>query len=129
MADTINYFGTALNNHGHYFWELSGERMNDLGLSLFNKLPFNPYDYPKQPDPKYTVKGISEFLHVGGFTVCAIEGSCYDKRWGTKSVFWINKEIPFADFEKQMKETPIVMKIINQMPFNVPTFKTEIKPL
>ena len=77
----VYYFGTDLNTHGHYTWDLSGESMKKAGL--MPQVPFNPYEINKSG-----VKGSVVFCKdFAGFTIIAIEGSCVDSRNGTKSIF------------------------------------------
>ena len=111
----MNYFGTSLNEHGHYRFLLDGNRMEKSYYSTYKKgLPFDPEclteDLPK---------GEVIFYQGGGFTVIGIAGSCKDTRPGTKSIFWIREIISKEEMIQKIKEHPMAIIIIKAMPFEV----------
>lgn len=112
----MNYFGTNLDSAGHYFWTLEGERLNRSNL-WFDKLPFNPEEMPG--NGKSIKKGTVEFHHIGGYSICAIAGSCADTRWGTKSIFFIKEEMGNEELATRIKSIPIAIKMFEQMPFKI----------
>lgn len=116
----LHYFGTSLDCAGHYFWIAKGERLDSTKI-YFKDLPFDP---ESMFDP-YTSKGIVNYYEVENYKICAIAGSCYDKRNGTKSVFFTQEKIDLRDFEKVIMSIPILNKMIKQMPFEV-HFKTNL---
>lgn len=113
----LEYFGTNLDSHGHYFWDLS---LDSFGRSnrRFHELPFNPEGLPY---PKMR-KGFWEFYNFARFSILAISGSCKDDRGGTKSIFFIEEMITQEEMIKIIKDSKIAMKMINQMPFEVKNF-------
>lgn len=108
------YYGTALDVAGHYFWNLSNDKMNSAKI-YFKDIPFNPEDIVAP----YTGKGLVTYLEVDGYYICGISGSCRDNRSGTKSVFWTKEKIDFKDFKNIILSIPIGKQIIEQMPFEV----------
>jgi hypothetical protein len=114
----INYFGTALDCAGHYFWKLHGGQMEKAYIS-FSSLPFNPDDMPRRDKQYIRTKGEIEFYCENGFSIIAIEGSCADKRFGTKSVFFIKEVITKEEMIKRINSIPIARIIIDAMPFKV----------
>lgn len=110
----LSYFGTSIDVAGHYFWILSKNRMEKSNI-WFKDIPFNPEDIIK-PN---TEKGVVLYQEIDGYFICAISGSCYDKRFGTKSVFWTKEKISLEDFKQIIFSIPIAEKIIKQMPFEV----------
>lgn len=116
----LYYFGTSLDCAGHYFWIAKGEILNTTKI-YFKDLPFDP---ESMFDP-YTSKGIVNYYEVENYKICSIAGSCYDKRNGTKSVFFTQEDIELKDFEDIIMSIPILNKMIKQMPFEV-HFKTNL---
>ena len=115
----IGYFGTELNTHGHYLWTMSDERqLYDKNINL-ECLPFNPEDMPRRDKGETRTKGAVEFYQEHGYSILAIEGSCIDTRWGTKSVFFVKENISKAELITIIKAIPIAVEIINAMPFEV----------
>lgn len=115
----LYYFGTSLDCAGHYFWRAKGERLNSTRI-YFKDLPFDP----ESMDP-YTSKGIVNYYEVENYKICSIAGSCFDKRYGTKTVFFTQENIELKDFEDIIMSIPILNKMITQMPFEV-HFKTNL---
>ena len=110
----IYYFGTALNVAGHYFWELSGEIMTETRDVWFNNIPFDPENIIKNVN-----NGTVKYLTVEDYYICAIEGSCFDKRPGSHSIFWTKNKIEQSEFKEFILSIPIAKKIIDQMTFDV----------
>ncbi len=121
----IHYFGTELTNAGHYFWELEGDGFYRSRIR-FENIPFNPEGMPVAPKGEGIKNGTVKFYHLANYSICAIQGSPKDTRPGSKSIFFWDKEIDEQSMIGIIKKTPIAMKIINQMPFNVEYFKTNI---
>ena len=110
----MNYFGTDLQSHGHYFWKLGNDRMAK-SVIWFDDLPFNPEQLPGY-EPR---KGSIVFFNHAGYTILGISGSCVDQRLGTQSVFWIEGKLTFDGMKELILSIPIAEKIIKQMPFEV----------
>jgi hypothetical protein len=120
----MNYFGTSLTSHGHYFFKLRGDQMNDIGLSFpkgegipimkYKEWPFNP---EKMPDSR--MKGDAEYYQINGYSIYAICGSCKDERGGTKSVFFTTETLTKEELKDKILSIPIAKSIIDQMPFKV----------
>lgn len=114
-----HYFGTDLDCAGHYLWSINliGTRLAGSAFS-FSALPFSP---------EYITENLSfgeiNWQHhkspIGEFTVCAIAGSPFDARLGTKSVFIHPAIIPFEEMKELIFATPICKQIIEKMPFQV----------
>jgi hypothetical protein len=114
----LNYFGTSLDSAGHYFWILEGERIQRSDL-WFSKIPFNPEELPKYEKGEPQIKGDVKFYHSNGYSICAIYGSCFDKRLGCRSVFFIYEVLTNNEMMQLILAIPIVKKIIDKMPFEV----------
>lgn len=109
----MEYFGTSLNEHGHYMFDLSGDYMKST-YRKFETLPFNPEQMTNG-----LKKGETAFYQGGGYTVISISGSCTDTRPGTKSTFWVKEIISKNELVDRMKNNELASKIINAMPFDV----------
>lgn len=111
----LEYFGTSLDTHGHYFWLLCGNSMMKSRRE-FASLPFNPYDLTRGME-----KGHVVFSQIDGYTIMAIEGSCFDKRGGTKTVFFEKTTIGSGpvEFREKLLAHPYASKIIEALPFIV----------
>ena len=109
----LKYFGTDLQTHGHYVFELKDESMTMLGLN-FSGLPFHPEELTRGLE-----KGSVVYYQGGGFTALGIAGSCIDKRNGTKSIFWTEGNFTRNQMYGIVSHTPIASKIINQMDFKI----------
>jgi hypothetical protein len=110
----MEYFGTNLDQHGHYRFVLEENHMSSVRYDYKRGIPFDPecltYDLPK---------GEVIFYQGGGFTVIGIAGSCKDDRGGTESIFWVKELITREEMIEKIKQQPMAMKIINAMPFEV----------
>ena len=109
----MDYFGTSLDDHGHYLWELNEKTMRNTGIS-FRNLPFSPEQLTNN-----MLKGEVCFYQCNGFTVIGIAGSCKDTRGGTKSIFWVYKKITFDEMKNEILNHPMAKKIIDKFPFEV----------
>jgi len=109
----LSYFGTALNYAGHFFWMLHGDRM-DQSRTYFSDIPFDP-----EHIISHCQNGTVKYLRVEDYSICAIEGSCYDKRPGSHSIFWTKEPVRLGDMKAIILSIPIAKKIIEQMPFEV----------
>lgn len=109
----MKYFGTNLNEPGHYIWDLSNNRFNKSGIN-FNSLPFNPEELTRG-----LPKGDVIYYQGGGYTVIGISGSCKDERRGTKSIFWVQELISKIEMIERIQKHELAKKIIDKMPFTV----------
>lgn len=109
----MEYFGTNLDEHGHYSWDLSGDRMVKIGL-LPKHTPFNPEELTNN-----LPKGEVIYYQSSKFTVLGISGSCKDERNGTKSVFWVKELLSKQEMFERINENKLAKAIINAMPFGV----------
>jgi hypothetical protein len=114
----LHYFGTRLDDYGHYFWHLDGESIYNRDLN-FKDFPFDPESMPRRMKGELIRKGDVKFYHEGGYSICAIEGSCKDHRGGTKSVFFVKEDITNTELINRILSTPIAKRIIDAMPFQV----------
>lgn len=114
LPAVLDYFGTNLNSAGHFFWQLKDESFIRT-KTWFNDIPFNPEELL----PSSTEKGTVKYFREGDYAICAIAGSCIDKRWGTKSVFWTKEPVKLGDMKAIILSIPIAKKIVDQMPFEV----------
>jgi|GEM_PF-1587364 hypothetical protein len=118
----IYYFGTDLQTAGHYLWELDGNGIY-RSLHRLEDLPFNPEGLPSKKKGEGMRNGTVRFYRLAHYSICAIEGSCKDGRPGSKSIFYWDEPHSNIGMTALIKQSPIAMKIINQMPFNVEIFK------
>ena len=122
---TIYYFGTDTQQAGHYMWEFIGDRTTVYkGLTGFNELPFDPESMAKDLyENNRKVKGMTKFYSVTSpeciYSIWFIEGSPIDKRWGTKSVFWVKEQVTPEQLKELILSTPTARRIIYSMPFSV----------
>lgn len=112
---TLYYFGTDLQEAGHYIWELHGERMH----KNYNiKVPFNTY-FPLHYSNSLGAAHFGEFVCNEHYSIWGCPGSCTDTRGGTVSVFWVKQQMSASDLKELILNTPIAKRIIKQMPFKV----------
>lgn len=114
----MKYFGTNLSSAGHYFFELEGEIIRRTNL-WFSDLPFDPEKMPSYEKGEVQNKGDVKFYHSNGYNICAINGSCIDKRWGCKSVFFTTENLTNIELMEKILSIPVAKKMIEQMPFEV----------
>jgi hypothetical protein len=110
----MKYFGTNLNEAGHYVWDIDNGLFFSNRTLKFNDLPFHPENLTNNLS-----NGDIVFYQGGGYTVLGIAGSCYDKRPNSKSIFWVEEIITKEQMIERIKVHPIAEKIINAMPFKV----------
>ena len=111
---SIFYFGTELNYPGHYFWELGGNLMQKSKIG-FDDIPFDPESFMNRKP-----FGEVEFFRFDNYAICAISGSCYDQRMGSKSVFWVdNNFTKLGELKDIILNIPAAKRIIDKMPFEV----------
>lgn len=116
--EKINYFGTSLSSAGHYFWELSAG-MHEVNIK-YGSLPFNVEALPYEEGRSHLPNGTVGYYFIAGFHICAIEGSCFDKRIGSRSVFFTRKGgMVNNELKEFILSIPAAKKIIDQMPFEV----------
>lgn len=113
----IEYFGTNLSQAGHGFYILESDFHTNS--SRFDDFPFNPESLPYAGRKRQYIDGTVRFYNFAGFTIIAIAGSPYDKRPGSKSIFFTEEDLTREVFEARLKENPMVQKIIKKMPFDV----------
>ena len=115
---TLHYFGTNLREAGHYLFTLEGDSFYPAFYRWVD-LTFNPYDIPNQYDKRTIRKGDKDFYQKDGFSILVIEGSCYDQRWGTRTVFFVDGLIDEAKMRELINSVPIAVKILAALPFEV----------
>ncbi len=116
----IKYFGTNLTDAGHYIWSIHPEAQSvgwDRKLD-FNEQPFHPESLT-QGLQLGEVNWMQSISPKGKFTICAIYGSCKDRRPGSKSVFWVDAAITYDALKELILKTPASAAIISAMPFEV----------
>lgn len=113
----IEYYGTLLDQAGHGFHILNNGF--NRSTTRLEYLPFNPEGLPFLSRGRNYANGTVRFYNAFGFTICAIAGSPYDKRNGSKSIFFIQEDLTREVFEQKLKSNETVKKIIAKMPFNV----------
>ena len=111
---TLGYFGTSLDMTGHYFWKLEGNYMKETRDVWFSDIPFDPEHLIANCE-----NGTVKYLRSEDYAICAIEGSCCDKRSGSHSIFWTKEPIRLGEFKNTIMSIPAAKKIIDQMPFEV----------
>lgn len=110
----MEYFGTSLDQHGHYRFLLEDDRLVKLPYH-FEKLPFHLECITQE----VLKKGDVVFYQGGGLTVIGIYGSCKDTRNGSKSIFWVNEVITKEEMIQKIKSHPMAVIIIKAMPFEI----------
>jgi hypothetical protein len=110
----LNYFGTSLDQHGHFLWIASENTLQYNNRSL-NLLPFSPEYLNNQ----YEQNGTVHYITFDDYKIIAIQGSCYDKRPGSHSIFWTQENVSLMELKEALLTIPIIKKIIEQMPFEI----------
>lgn len=108
----LEYFGTSMNDSGHYFWIIYAESMSHSNRR-FEKMPFNAEQLPWRDGKHLDVKGQSSIHNFAGFTIYAISGSPKDKRGGCKSVFFVEEHLTNEQMMQLITNTPMAMRIVN----------------
>lgn len=111
----MQYFGTDLHTHGHYFWIITDEWLERSGVD-FNSLSFNPYNIVK----KDSSKGTTVWRQTDEFSILGIVGSCKDERGGTVSVFFTEEKLNQEEMIAKLKDMPVVMDMFKAMKFKLP---------
>jgi hypothetical protein len=124
----IGYFGTSLDEMGHYFFRVETDKIVPSYLFFpmpsghdildANLFPFHPDALPMNRG-RITPLGEVNYYKLFGFRVVVVSGSCLDERSGSKSIFFTEENMKFAEFVLKIMSTPICKKIISQMPFDV----------
>lgn len=114
----IRYFGTDLDDYGHYLFTIGEYGLYDRNLDL-KSIPFNPEEMPIRQKGENRIKGETGFYQIGDYTIFAIEGSCKDTRGNTKSVFFLKELLTEDEMIQRIKANPVAMQIIEKMPFKV----------
>jgi hypothetical protein len=107
----MEYFGTNLTEHGHYRFDIDGERLVKT-WQKFNDLPFHPENITTN-----LPNGEVVFYQGGGFTVLGISGSCVDERPGSKSIFWVKEIISKEEMIIRIHSNKCARAIIDKMKF------------
>lgn len=114
----LYYFGTNLTMAGHYLFELEDNACYTPSRLQLHELPFNPEGLPHMLKGQPFKKGRVEFYDFAGYRICAIEGSCYDSRPASKSIFFVEKPM-WIIYDASLKEfilsVPYAKRIIDQM--------------
>jgi len=114
----IYYYGTSLENAGHYLWEIEGDGIYNSRVKC-GDLPFNPEGLPYRKRRENFSNGHVQVHKFCGFTICAIEGSCRDTRPASKSIFFIEGDLSDSEMKDKILSIPMAKKIIEKMPFEV----------
>ena len=114
MIPTLYYFGTSFKTPGHYMWELENNKMISSRLK-YEDVAFKPESVPCYKKGEKITKGEAQFHQISGYSIIAIEGSCADNRWGTKSVFFIKEVMSKDTFIELIKSNTAAMNIINAL--------------
>ena len=118
MENKLYYYGTTLNEAGHYLAILDGNSFHRADLR-HDDLPFDPYELPNRGKKDPVRKGQKDFYQKGGYSILVIEGSCYDTRFGTRTVFFVKSLISEYEMMQLINDTPIAFAIVNKLPFAV----------
>jgi hypothetical protein len=114
----LYYFGTNLNDSGHFAYRLSENDFNGTFYRFLDTIPFHPeYLTETLKDGETIFYSVQRGKYE--YTILAIAGSPRDKRPGSKSVFWVQARLSINEMKDYILSFPIVQKIINQMPFQV----------
>lgn len=108
----MQYFGTNLNEYGHFTWDLTGDYMELKGL--LPATPFSPEELTRGLN-----KGQTAYYQGGGYTALAIAGSCTDGRPGTKSVFWVKENVSKARMMELISQNKHAAAIVAAMKFKI----------
>jgi len=112
MIKQLNYFGTNLTSSGHYYWSI-GDGFYSY-TSLQDSLTWNPEGLTKGYQ-----NGLVTVITINVLNIIAIDGSPYDRRPGSKSIFWADRNTKFIDLKEAILTLKASKAIIEQMPFEV----------
>lgn len=116
----IYYFGTNLTSAGHGYYAASkdGKYLESCYKSRMVDMPFHPESVTEN-----MALGDIHWFHSksrhGDITVCAIYGSCYDDRPGSKTVFWTHENLTPEQMKERIFSIPCFKQIIDKLPFEV----------
>lgn len=110
----IEYYGTKLNEKGHFLRDLLSESLDWESRLNTSKFPFDIYSFTKGKEKGFVSKQIIE-----NYKIIAIEGSCCDHRWGTVSVFITTENVTLKEFEDYLLNHKWVKEMIELMSFEV----------
>lgn len=110
----VKYFGTSLTEKGHYLVDLLSQGLDWNKSTDINQYPFNIYSFTKGQPNGFVSKEV-----IGKYKIIAIQGSCIDTRGGCVSVFITEENVTIKQFEDYLLNHPWVIKMLNQMPFDV----------
>lgn len=119
----MEYFGTDLKEYGHYFWLLYNDKMVKSGVTM-SDIPFYPYDMPNHSKDNPMKVGEYRYYQSGTYTIFAIKGSCKDTRGGTVTVFFIDELLSEIEMIERLRNIPIAMKIVTNLPVIMDCFDT-----
>jgi hypothetical protein len=119
MKSILHYFGTDFDCAGHYFWDATGDSLKRSDWSI-KQIPFSP-EHCLPIDTVYarqsTFNGDIVKMQYRMFAIIAISGSVWDKRQGSKTVFFCEGEL--WELEKMIRESVIAQFIISKLPFKL----------
>lgn len=118
MKEIMHYFGTSKSDAGHYVWKVGEHSIYGRDLNL-RDFPFDLESLPRCDENGNRRKGTIRFYKHLGYSICAIEGSCKDQRWGTKSVFFTKQDLTVDELWQMVIDTPPLFELITNMPFEL----------
>lgn len=104
--ETLYYFGTNLENAGHFCWELTESFVKS---EMPKGFIFDPYIYKNERVGYVRVTGSSDFA------IISITGSPYDKRGGTVSVFFARTDI--NTLFRMVNSNKLAVEILKRIPY------------
>lgn len=108
----ILYFGTSLNEKGHYIYNFGSVLR---GRTLRHNLPFDPESLVMSSQ----INGTVNRINYNDYKIIAIAGSCTDDRAGSKSIFITKNFEDGFDFEEYLKQHPLAIEMFSQMKFKI----------
>ena len=116
--DYIGYFGTTLTEHGHYFFNINKDRFVSRGDLNFKDFPFNPERLIEswvKSNRASPIKGQRFYFQIEGWSILYFEGSPIDRRGGTKSVFFVKRNLNENQMLSLVHSSPLAKKIIESI--------------
>lgn len=110
----IYYYGTSLDESGHFYWKLQGDYMFKDGLR-HTDFSFDPEDFPKVSKGESRFRGLTKHYFISGYKILAIEGSCIDGRPGSKSIFFTKDNLSDEEMALRLNGIPVVNKILRKL--------------
>ena len=113
--NVMEYFGTPLDYACHGFHYCNGEYLSSsrVRFSDFCREAFNPESLVE--NDAYKPNGNVYFFHKNGYSICNIVGGCYDKRPGTKTVFFIKEQLTNKELWDKINAIPVCKKICSPL--------------